>query len=118
MADDLTVSNDSAPVLLTRNVAGVITHVDERIMDKLGWTPEELVGLLSTKLVHPDDQASAIAASMEMIIEPGSSRTIAFTNDRLHAIIGSRGAATIDTLLAGVVSDDKPLLEGADHFRP
>jgi diguanylate cyclase (GGDEF)-like protein/PAS domain S-box-containing protein len=186
-ADDLPVPNDLAPVLLTRDVAGVITQVDERIVDMLGWTPEQLVGLPSTKLVHPDDQPSAIAAWMEMMIEPGSirtwrgryrtadgswkwvetvnenhledpekvvrssmtlasveqvgieellrvrtqllsrlsdalpvgliqidaSRTIVFTNDRLHAIIGSRGAATIDALLAGVVSEDKPLLEAA-----
>jgi diguanylate cyclase (GGDEF)-like protein len=47
------------------------------------------------------------------LIQIDASRTIAFTNDRLHAIIGSRGAATIDALLAGVVSGDKPLLEAA-----
>jgi diguanylate cyclase (GGDEF)-like protein/PAS domain S-box-containing protein len=181
------VSTDDPPAFLTRDVAGVITHVDERITAMLGWTPEQLVGLPSTKFVHPDDQSSAIAAWMEMMIEPGSvrtwrgryrtadgswrwvetvnenhledpekvvqssmrlasveqvgieeelrvrtqllsrlsdalpvgliqidaGRTIAFTNDRLHAIIGSRGAATIDTLLSGVVPDDKPLLEAA-----
>jgi diguanylate cyclase (GGDEF)-like protein/PAS domain S-box-containing protein len=181
------VSNDPAPVLLTRNVAGVITYVDERIVDMLGWTPDALVGQPSTKFVHSDDQPSAIAAWMEMIIEPGSirtwrgryrtadgswrwvetvnenrlddpekvvrssmtlasveqvgieeelrvrtqllsrlsdalpvglvqidaSRTIAFTNDRLHAIIGVRGAATIDSLLSGVLPEDKPLLEAA-----
>ena len=181
------MSNDAVPVLLTRNVAGVITHVDERVTAMLGWIPEQLVGVPSTKFVHPDDQPSAIAAWMEMIIEPGSirtwrgryrtadgswkwvetvnenhlddpeqvvrssmtlasveqvgieeelrvrtqllsrlsdalpvgliqidaNRTIAFTNDRLHAIIGARGAATIDALLAGVVADDKPLLEAA-----
>ncbi len=61
-----------APVVLTRNAGGIITYVGDRIIEMLGWTPEELVGLPSTKFIHPEDQPSAIAAWMEMITEPGS----------------------------------------------
>jgi diguanylate cyclase (GGDEF)-like protein/PAS domain S-box-containing protein len=178
---------DSTPVVLTRNAWGIITYVDEGIIDMLGWMPEQLVGLPSTKFLHPEDQPSGIAAWMEMITEPGSimvwrgryrtadgswtwvetvnenhlddpeevvrtsmtyvtveqvgieeelrarkqllnqlsdalpvglvqidaNRTINFTNDKLHAIVGAPRAATIDALLAGVAADDRPLLDAA-----
>lgn len=184
-ADDLVVSNE--PVLATRNAAAIITHIDERISEILGWRPEQLIGAPAAKFVHPDDQPSAVAAWISMISEPGSirvwrgrlraadgswkwietinenhldepepvvrssitlatveqvgveeelrartqvltllsdalpvgvlqidtSRRITFTNDRLHAIIGSAGGATIDALFAGVLPEDKPLLEAA-----
>ena len=184
---NVTEQVDSPPVVLTRDAAAIITYVDEGIVDMLGWTPEQLVGLPSTKFLHPEDQPSAIAAWMEMITEPGSirvwrgryraadgswrwvetvnenhlddpeevvrtsmtrvtveqvgieeelrartqllsrlsdalpvglvqidaSRTITFTNDQLHAIVGAPPAATIDALLAGVVADDQPLLDAA-----
>ncbi|MEY2477916.1 MAG: hypothetical protein QOG87_3231 [Actinomycetota bacterium] len=179
--------SDSTPVVLKRNAVGIITDVDEGIVDMLGWTPEELIGLPSTKLLHPEDQAAGIAMWMEMITEPGAtgvwrgryraadgswqwvetfnenlldgpeevvrtsmrrvtveqvgveeqlrartqllsrlsdalpvglvqidaSRSITFTNDRLHAIVGAPAAATIDALLSGVVDDDKPFLDAA-----
>lgn len=69
-----TQPNGLAPVVLTRNAGGIITYVDDRIAEMLGWTPDELVGLPSTKFIHPEDQPSAIAAWMEMITEPGSVR--------------------------------------------
>ena len=68
---------DLPPVVLTRDAAAIITYVDEGIVDMLGWTPEQLVGLPSTKFIHPEDQPSAIAAWMEMITEPGSVRVVA-----------------------------------------
>ena len=178
---------DLPPVVLTRDAAAIITCVDEGIVDMLGWTPEQLVGLPSTSFIHPEDQPSAIAAWMEMVTEPGAvrvwrgryraadgswrwvetvnenhledpeevvrtsmtrvtveqvgveeelrarkqllsrlsdalpvglvqidaRRTITFTNDQLHAIVGAPPAATIDALLAGVVADDQPLLDAA-----
>jgi diguanylate cyclase (GGDEF)-like protein/PAS domain S-box-containing protein len=61
-------------VRMTRNSAGVITSVDEFITDMLGWRPEQLVGLPSTELVHPEDQPSAIAAWIAMITSPGTTR--------------------------------------------
>ena len=185
--DNVTERVDSPPVVLTRDAAAIITHVDEGIVDMLGWTPEQLVGLPSTSFIHPEDQPSAIAAWMEMVTEPGAvrvwrgryraadgswrwvetvnenhlddpeevvrtsmtrvtveqvgieeelrarkqllsrlsdalpvglvqidaRRTITFTNDQLHAIVGAPPAATIDALLAGVVADDQPLLDAA-----
>ena len=178
---------DLPPVVLTRDAAAIITCVDEGIVDMLGWTPEQLLGLPSTSFIHPEDQPSAIAAWMEMVTEPGAvrvwrgryraadgswrwvetvnenhledpeevvrtsmtrvtveqvgveeelrarkqllsrlsdalpvglvqidaRRTITFTNDQLHAIVGAPPAATIDALLAGVVADDQPLLDAA-----
>ena len=178
---------DLPPVIFTRDAAAIITYVDESIVDMLGWTPEQLVGLPSTNFLHPEDQPSGIAAWMEMITEPGAvrvwrgryraadgswrwvetvnenhlddpeevvrtsmtrvtveqvgieeelrarkqllsrlsdalpvglvqidaRRTITFTNDQLHAIVGAPPAATIDALLAGVVADDQPLLDAA-----
>jgi len=178
---------DLLPVELTRDAAAIITYVDESIVDMLGWTPEQLVGLPSTNFIHPEDQPSAIAAWMEMITEPGAvrvwrgryraadgswtwvetvnenhlgdpeevvrtsmtrvtveqvgieeelrartqllsrlsdalpvglvqidaKRTITFTNDQLHAIVGVPPVATIDALLAGVVADDLRLLDAS-----
>ena len=86
MRGDGTQLTDSPPVVLTRNAAAIITYVDERIVDMLGWTPEELVGLPSTKFIHPEDQPSAIAAWMEMITEAGSTRV---WRGRYHAADGS-----------------------------
>jgi diguanylate cyclase (GGDEF)-like protein/PAS domain S-box-containing protein len=65
---------DLPPVVLTRDAAAIITCVDEGIVDMLGWTPEQLVGLPSTSFIHPEDQPSAIAAWMEMVTEPGAVR--------------------------------------------
>jgi diguanylate cyclase (GGDEF)-like protein/PAS domain S-box-containing protein len=59
---------------MTRNSIGVITWVDESIVEMLGWRPEELVGSPSTRLVHPEDYASAIGAWMEMVTSPGTTR--------------------------------------------
>jgi len=48
--------------------------VDDSIVPLLGWRPEELVGSPSNKLVHPEDQPSAIAAWIDMISLPGTPR--------------------------------------------
>ena len=48
------------------------------------------------------------------LVQIAADRTITFTNDRLHAIVGSPSAAEpIDALLSGVVLEDKPLLDAA-----
>jgi len=68
-------ATDSGPVAhITRDSAGLITSVRGHISAILGWRPEELVGSPSTKFIHPADQPSAIAAWMEMIMAPGSTR--------------------------------------------
>jgi diguanylate cyclase (GGDEF)-like protein len=60
---------------MTRNALGVITWVDEGIVAMLGWRPDQMVGSSSTAFIHPEDQASAVAAWVEMIASPGSSLT-------------------------------------------
>jgi len=61
-------------VRMTRNSIGVITWVEDSIVEMLGWRPEDLVGSPSTRLVHPEDYASAIGAWMDMVTSPGSTR--------------------------------------------
>jgi diguanylate cyclase (GGDEF)-like protein/PAS domain S-box-containing protein len=59
---------------LVRNEAALITAVDESVADILGWQPAQLIGRPSTDFIHPDDQASAVAAWFAMIGAPGSTR--------------------------------------------
>jgi diguanylate cyclase (GGDEF)-like protein/PAS domain S-box-containing protein len=186
MTSDATHGAGPATVELTRDAFGTITSVDGSMVELLGWTPEQLVGQPSTDFVHPDDRPSAIAAWMDMLKVPGSTRlwlgryraadgswkwvqsinenrldddgvvcssmrtvtveqlgleeelrarkqllnqlsdalpvgvvqidargTITFTNDRLHAILGTSPVATIDALLAGLVPEDRGLLDAA-----
>jgi diguanylate cyclase (GGDEF)-like protein/PAS domain S-box-containing protein len=73
---DLNTAYDGATqecptVQMTRDVAGVITSIDETIFDLLGWRPEELIGSPSTSLIHPADQPGAIAVWLDMIMSPG-----------------------------------------------
>jgi diguanylate cyclase (GGDEF)-like protein/PAS domain S-box-containing protein len=57
---------------LTRNATALIVSIDDGIEALLGWHPEQMVGTASTEFIHPDDQASAVAAWMSMIAEPGN----------------------------------------------
>jgi diguanylate cyclase (GGDEF)-like protein/PAS domain S-box-containing protein len=59
---------------MTRDAVGVITSVDDTIVEMLGWRPEQLVGSPSTTFLHPEDQASGIATWLDMITSPGSTR--------------------------------------------
>ena len=56
---------------LTRDSAAIITSVDATVSEVLGWSPEDLVGRPSTEFIHPEDQASAVAAWFTMLAEPG-----------------------------------------------
>ena len=56
---------------MTHDASGVITSVDDAIVELLGWLPDEVVGLPSTSFIHPTDQPSAVAAWMDMITSPG-----------------------------------------------
>jgi diguanylate cyclase (GGDEF)-like protein/PAS domain S-box-containing protein len=66
---------DGPVVAMTRDAAGLVTGVDESVVELLGWRPEQLVGQPSTRLIHPEDQGSAVGAWMDMITNPGESRT-------------------------------------------
>ncbi len=65
------VGRESPIVQMTRDAAGVITSVDDTIVELLGLLPEQLVGSPSTSLIHPADQPGAVAAWMDMITSPG-----------------------------------------------
>jgi diguanylate cyclase (GGDEF)-like protein/PAS domain S-box-containing protein len=51
---------------------GVIMSVADSLVDLLGWRPEDLIGCKSHQFVHPEDQASAIAAWVSMVTTPGT----------------------------------------------
>jgi len=61
---------ESPIVQMTRDAAGVITSVDAEVVQLLGWLPDQMVGSPSTSLIHPADQAGAVAAWMDMITSP------------------------------------------------
>lgn len=65
------VGREMYVVQMTRDVSGVITSVDDGIVELLGWLPEQLVGSPSTSFIHPADQSGAVAAWMDMITSPG-----------------------------------------------
>ena len=58
-------------VNMTRNGVGVILAVDDNIVELLGWRPDQLIGTASSSLLHPEDQASGIAAWVNMVTAPG-----------------------------------------------
>jgi diguanylate cyclase (GGDEF)-like protein/PAS domain S-box-containing protein len=66
---------DGLVVALTRDAAGLVTWVEESVVDLLGWQPDQLLGKPSTRLIHPEDQARAVAAWMDMITSPGETHT-------------------------------------------
>jgi diguanylate cyclase (GGDEF)-like protein/PAS domain S-box-containing protein len=59
--------------VLIRNEMGGIVSAHGDVFDVLGWTAEEIVGLSSTTLIHPEDQASAITAWLQMLETPSAS---------------------------------------------
>jgi diguanylate cyclase (GGDEF)-like protein/PAS domain S-box-containing protein len=61
--------------VLVRNDVAVIVAAAGAVREVLGWSAEELIGMASTSLVHPEDQASAVGAWFEMLGEAGGSKT-------------------------------------------
>jgi diguanylate cyclase (GGDEF)-like protein/PAS domain S-box-containing protein len=61
--------------VLFRNEVAQIVAAEGAVREVLGWSADELVGLASTTLVHPEDQASAIGVWFDMLGEPGRTRT-------------------------------------------
>jgi diguanylate cyclase (GGDEF)-like protein/PAS domain S-box-containing protein len=70
----------------TRDAAALITAVDSSMVEVLGWRPDQLVGRASTGFIHPEDQASAVAAWFAMLSAPGDTRT---WRGRYQAVDGS-----------------------------
>jgi diguanylate cyclase (GGDEF)-like protein/PAS domain S-box-containing protein len=58
--------------ILIRDELGGIVAAHGEVVDVLGWTAEEVVGLSSTTLIHPEDQTSAITAWLQMLETPGA----------------------------------------------
>ena len=58
--------------ILIRNEMGGIVAAHGEVFDVLGWTAEEILGLSSTTLIHPEDQTSAITAWLQMLETPGA----------------------------------------------
>src|SRR5258706_11566720 len=58
--------------ILIRNEMGGIVAARGEVFGVLGWTAEEILGLSSTTLIHPEDQTSAITAWLQMIETPGA----------------------------------------------
>jgi len=56
---------------IRRDASGFIVAACPEITGLLGWEADEIVGTSSTRLIHPTDQAGAIAAWMDMIDRPG-----------------------------------------------
>jgi diguanylate cyclase (GGDEF)-like protein/PAS domain S-box-containing protein len=61
--------------VLIRNDVAVIVGTDGPVQEVLGWAAHELIGLASTSLIHPEDQASAVGAWFDMLSEPGCTRS-------------------------------------------
>jgi diguanylate cyclase (GGDEF)-like protein/PAS domain S-box-containing protein len=55
---------------LTRNGVGIILSIGESVSALVGWAPDQMVGKSSTHFIHPDDQASAVAAWVTMLDAP------------------------------------------------
>jgi diguanylate cyclase (GGDEF)-like protein/PAS domain S-box-containing protein len=99
---------DSPTVELTRDAGAIITYVDEGIVDMLGWRPDELVGLPSTRFIHPEDQHSAIAAWMDMLTDPS---TVRVWRGRYRAADGSW--KWVETVNENRLSDPEGLVKSS-----
>jgi diguanylate cyclase (GGDEF)-like protein/PAS domain S-box-containing protein len=60
---------------MTRDISGIISSIDEGITAILGWKPDQVVGSPSTNFLHPGDHGGAVAAWMDMLAAPGTSKT-------------------------------------------
>ncbi|MGD0254253.1 MAG: sensor domain-containing diguanylate cyclase [Acidimicrobiales bacterium] len=54
----------------------VLLEIDEAFTQILGWEPEEVLGLRSRDLVHPDDEALAVDNWMNMLASSGPARRV------------------------------------------
>jgi diguanylate cyclase (GGDEF)-like protein/PAS domain S-box-containing protein len=52
---------------VTKSPNAVILSADEATQQILGWSADELIGMRSLDIIHPDDQETAIRSWMEML---------------------------------------------------
>jgi diguanylate cyclase (GGDEF)-like protein/PAS domain S-box-containing protein len=62
-------------VIIKNGIANVIS-CDDALSRMLGWVGQDIAGMRSVDLVHPDDQAKAIAIWMDMLANPGAVRRV------------------------------------------
>jgi diguanylate cyclase (GGDEF)-like protein/PAS domain S-box-containing protein len=62
----LLVPNRPRTAVLRKDLYGVVLGADEHSTRMLGWPAEELVGIRSLDLIHPDDQERAVGQWLEM----------------------------------------------------
>ncbi|HUI49520.1 MAG TPA: diguanylate cyclase [Acidimicrobiia bacterium] len=64
-------ARDPTCILIRDELGGIVSaHGD--VFDVLGWTADEILGLSSTTLIHPEDQTSAVTAWLQMLDSPGA----------------------------------------------
>ena len=73
-----TVAGDEKPILfrprmwtMERDESSVTRSVDASVEAILGWRPDELIGRMSTDILHPEERALSVATWMEMLGRPG-----------------------------------------------
>jgi diguanylate cyclase (GGDEF)-like protein/PAS domain S-box-containing protein len=74
IARSLMVSARSRRATMRKNMLAVITDIDDNVTSMLGWVPEDLIGLRSSELVHPDDVQRAITIWVELVSTKVSQR--------------------------------------------
>jgi diguanylate cyclase (GGDEF)-like protein/PAS domain S-box-containing protein len=61
---------------MCKNVTGVITEVDDLVLNVLGLDRKDMLGHRSTEFLHPDDHEQAFSSWVRMLSEPGTPHTI------------------------------------------
>ena len=56
---------------MERDESSVTRAVDSSVEPILGWRPDELIGRMSTDILHPEDRPLSVATWMEMLSRPG-----------------------------------------------
>jgi diguanylate cyclase (GGDEF)-like protein/PAS domain S-box-containing protein len=74
VAVELTALTRPRTATMRKNMYAVITAVDERATQLLGWPPAEIVGERSLTFIHPDDHDRAIATWQDLLSTKGTNR--------------------------------------------
>ena len=158
----------------------MLLEIDEAFTQILGWKPEEIIGLRTLDIIHPDDHELALDNWLDMLASPGPGRRVklrhqhrdgswvcmevtnhnlledleykcvvaemvdvseeiareqlldrlaetlplgllqvdsgarvVYTNDRLHSIVGTPRANTVEEQLSNVIEEDRQVVAGA-----
>jgi diguanylate cyclase (GGDEF)-like protein/PAS domain S-box-containing protein len=163
-----------------KNELAVLLEIDEAFTQILGWKPEEVIGLRTLDIIHPDDETLALDNWLNMLASPGPGRRVklrhrhrdgswvwmevtnhnlledpehqcvvaemvdvseemareqlldrlaetlplgllqvdsdskvVYTNDRLHSIVGTARAKTVEEQLSNVIDEDRQVVSDA-----